>query len=340
MWSRGEPSRTCPGDDMARVFVTGGTGFVGRRLADMLVEQGHAVTAIARATSDTEHLESLGVTLVRGELYDVDFLADAMEGCEQLHHMASLVDNDWARPEDYYRSNVTATRAIFQAAKRVGISRAVYTSSITAFGIHPKGTVVTEDTQPSHGFVHPYGHSKYLGELEALSLVESGMYVTAINPPLIYGAGDRNLNPPVKRYILERKLDPIDPDVKAPIVHVDDVARGQLLAMERGKPGERYLICAETLTSEEYFGILAETLGYPPPEVVAESVDAPIAAFPGSGLPDLPPGFAVRPIIDNAKSRSELGMEYMEVRSTLAEAFRALKADFPVQVDEIPRRAL
>ena len=325
---------------MASVFLTGGTGFVGRRLADMLVEQGHAVTAIARATSDTKHLESLGVALVRGELYDVDFLADVMEGCEQLHHMASLVDNDWARPEDYYRSNVTATRAVFQAAKRVGISRAVYTSSITAFGIHPKGTVVTEDTQPRYGFVHPYGHSKYLGELEALSLVESGMYVTAINPPLIYGAGDRNLNPPVKRYILEGKLDPIDSDVKAPIVHVDDVARGQLLAMERGKPGERYLICAETLTSEEYFGILAETLGYPPPQVAAESEDAPIAAFPGSGLPNLPPGFAVRPGIDNTKSRSELGMEYMEVRSSLAEAFRALKEDFPVQVDQIPRRAL
>ena len=136
---------------MASVFLTGGTGFVGRRLADMLVKQGHAVTAIARATSDTKHLESLGVTLVRGELYDVDFLADAMEGCEQLHHMASLVDNDWAKPEDYYRSNVTATRAVFQAAKRVGIARAVYTSSITAFGIHPKGTVVTEDTQPRFG---------------------------------------------------------------------------------------------------------------------------------------------------------------------------------------------
>ena len=325
---------------MARVFVTGGTGFVGRRLADMLVEQGHAVTAIARDTSHTEHLESLDIKVVRGELYDVDFLADAMEGCEQLQHVASLVDNDWARPEDYYRSNVTATRAVFQAGQRVGISRAVFTSSITSFGIHPKGTVIAEDAQPRYGFVHPYGHSKYLGELEALSFAETGMYVTAINPPLIYGAGDRNLNPPVKRFILEGKLDPIDPELKAPIVHVDDVARGQLLAMERGKPGGRYLICAGTLASEEYFGILAETLGYPPPQVAAETDDSPMAAFPGSGLPDSPPRFTSRPIIDNSKSRSELGMEYMEVRSTLADAFRALIDDFPVQVDEIPRRAL
>ena len=72
---------------MARVFLTGGTGFVGRRLADMLVEQGHAITAIARAASDTNHLESLGVTIVRGELYDADFLAEAMAGCGQLHHV-------------------------------------------------------------------------------------------------------------------------------------------------------------------------------------------------------------------------------------------------------------
>jgi nucleoside-diphosphate-sugar epimerase len=325
---------------MARVFLTGGTGFVGRRLADMLVEQGHAITAIARATSDTGHLESLGVSIVRGELYDADFLADAMAGFSQLHHVASLVDNDWARPEDYYRSNVTATRAVFQAAKQVGIERAVYTSSITAFGIHPKGAVVDERTQPRYGFLHPYGHSKYLGEMEALSLVKSGMRVTTINPPLIYGPGDRNLNPPVKRFILEGELDPIDPELKAPIVHVDDVARGQILAMERGKPGERYLICAETLASEAYFGILAEALGYPPPQLAAETDDSPMAAFPGSGFPDSPPRFGVRPSIDSTKSRAELGMEYMDVRSSLADAIRALKADFPVQVDEVPRRAL
>ena len=325
---------------MAKVFLTGGTGFVGRRLADMLVAQGHAITAIARTTSDTAHLESLDVTLVRGELYDADFLAQAMDGCDQLHHVASLVDNDWARPEDYYRSNVTATRAVFQAAGRAGIQRAVYTSSITAFGVHPKGAVVNENARPRYGFLHPYGHSKYLGELEALSLAERGMCVSVINPPLVYGPGDRNVNPHVKRYILEGKLAPIDPDVVAPIVHVDDVARGQILAMERGKPGERYLVSAETLTSKAYFGIIADALGYPPPQVAAESDDSPIAAFPGSGLADSPPGFAMRPGIDNTKSREKLGMKYLDVRSTLADAARALKADFPVQVDEIPRRTL
>ena len=201
---------------MARVFLTGGTGFVGRRLADMLVEQGHAITAIARATSDTGHLESLGVSIVRGELYDADFLAEAMAGCGQLHHVASLVDNDWARPEDYYRSNVTATRAVFQAAKRVGIERAVYTSSITAFGIHPKGAVVDERTQPRYGFLHPYGHSKYLGELEALSLVKSGMRVTTINPASHLWAGRPQLKPARQAFYPGRGAGPCRPRVEGP----------------------------------------------------------------------------------------------------------------------------
>ncbi len=325
---------------MTSVFVTGGTGFVGRRLADMLVEQGHEVKVIARPTSDTGHLESLGVSIVRGDLYDVAFLAKAMKGCQQLHHVASLVDNGWARPEDYYRSNVTATRAVFEAAREAEIGDAVYTSSIAVFGTQPKGSIIAEDTQPRYGFLHPYGHSKYLGEIEALSHAGSGTRVMATNPPLIFGIGDRNVPPDITRFILGEEIAPIDPEVHIPIVHVDDVARGQILAMERGTSGERYLISAETLTAVAFYGIIAEALGYQPPQTAHTSTDSPIEAFQGSGFPDSPPGFAGRPIVNNAKSRTELGLEYMPVPPSLAATARAIKADFPVQVNELPRNTL
>ena len=325
---------------MARIIVTGGTGFVGRRLVEMLVEQGHELTAIARPTSDTSHMESLGVTIVRGELYDVGFLTEAMRGFEQLHHVASLVDNLWARPEDYYRSNVTATRAVYEAAAMAGIPDSVYTSSVAVFGVQPTGFVTTEATQPRHGFLHPYGHSKYLGEIEALSLTKRGMRVMAINPPNIYGPGDRNVYPEVASFIRGEDLSPIDPEHRNSYVHVDDVARGQILAMEGGTSGERYLVSAKTLRIVEFYGILAEALGRNPPKTGSSSQASPAHAFKGSGLPDLPPEFAGRSSIDNTKSQRELGLNYLPFESSLADAVGAIKADMPNQVNLIPRHTL
>ena len=325
---------------MARIFVTGGTGFVGQRVVDMLVEQGHELIAISRPTSDIAHMESLGVSIVRGELYDVEFLARAMDGCQQLHHVASLVDNSWARMEDYYRSNVTATRAVFEAASRAGIQDAVFTSSVAVMGPQPAGSVITEETQPRFGFIHPYGHTKYLGEIEAFSLTERGMRVMAVNPPLIIGQGDRNMPPSLINFIRGEDIGPIDPEANNSAVHVDDVARGQILAMERGKPGERYILSAETLTAGEFFGIMAEALGRQPPGTAPRSEDSPVKAFEGSGFPDLPPEFSGKSIIDSTKSRTELGLEYMAVAPSLADVVLAIRDDFPKQVDEIPRNTL
>ena len=325
---------------MARIIVTGGTGFVGRRVVDMLVEQGHELTAIARTTSDTSHMESLGVIVIRGELYDVGFLSDAMRGFEQLHHVASLVDNTWARPEDYYRSNVTATRAVYEAAADAGIRDSVYTSSVSVFGAQPAGSVITEETQPRHGFLHPYGHSKYLGEIEAFSLTKRGMRVMAVNPPLIYGPGDRNLYPAVAGFIRGEDIGPVDPEQHNSFVHVDDVARGQILAMERGTSGERYLVSGKTLNMVEFYGILAEALARAAPQTASGSQLSPAQAFKGSGLPDLPPEFAGRSAIDSTKSQRELGLTYLPFESSLADAARAIKADMPKQVDQVPRHAL
>ena len=325
---------------MARIIVTGGTGFVGRRVVDMLVEQDHELTAIARPTSDTSHMESLSVTIIRGELYDVGFLTEAMRGFEQLHHVASLVDNLWARPEDYYRSNVTATRAVYEAAAKVGIRDSVYTSSVSVFGPQPAGSVITEETQPQHGFLHPYGHSKYLGEIEALSLTKRGMRVMAINPPNIYGPGDRNLYPKVAAFIRGEDIGPVDPEQHNSYVHVDDVARGQILAMERGASGERYIVSAKTTRVVEFYAILAEALGRNPPETATASKASPAEAFKGSGLPDLPPEFADRSTLDNTKSQRELGLKYLPFESSLADAARAIKVDMPEQVDLTPRRTL
>ena len=328
------------GDIMARIVVTGGTGFVGRHVVDMLVEQDHEVTAIARPTSDTSHMESLGVAVIRGELYDVDFLADAMKGSQQLHHMASLIDTAWARPEDFYRSNVTATRAVYEAAAKTGIRDSVNMSSISVMGAQPAGSVITEETRPLHGFSHPYGHSKYLGENEAFSFAEQGMRVMAINPTLIYGSGDRNLYPDVARFIRGEDIGPIDPEHRNSLVHVDDVARGQILAMERGTSGERYIVSAKTIKVVEFYAIMAEALGRTPPETASRPQDSPVEAYKGSGLPDLPPEFADRSNVDNTKSKRELGLSYMSLDSSLADVVRAIRAEMPKQVDEIPRRTL
>ena len=326
---------------MSRVFVTGATGFVGRRVVEMLLEQGDDVVTYARGTSDVSHLESLGVPVNRGDLLDGVALAKSMKGCQQLMHVAALIENeqDWVTPEDYYRVNLTGTRVVFEAAFEAGIKEAVYCDSISSFGAQPSGTVVTEETPPKYGYLDIYGHSKYLGELVAFSFVQKGMRVMAVNPTLIYGVGDRNIAPSMAAYIRGEGTAPIHPSRHRNMVHVDDVARGHLLAMANGKAGERYLLNAEAITLLQFYEVASRVTGHPPPEILSEGDAAEQGAVSkasaGTGFADLPGGFKGEVDIDNKKSREELGLEYIPVLPALEETIRSHVADFPKQVERV-----
>ncbi len=229
-------------------FLTGGTGFVGANVARLLLTEGWHVRALARPGSDRRNLSCLDLEIVEGDLTDRD-LARKLEGVEAVFHVAahySLWRTDRAA---LVRSNVCGTRSVLAAARAAGVARTVYTSSVAAIGVK-HGDVADESFQsPPERLIGAYKLSKYLAEREALAATAAGQDVVVVNPTTPLGPWDRKPTPTGE--ILVRFLRgnmPALVETGLNFVDVADVARGHLLAYERGRPGERYILGGENLT--------------------------------------------------------------------------------------------
>jgi len=241
-------------------LVTGGTGFVGANVVRELLRDGRGVRVLARRSSDRRALDGLDIETVEGDLLDPSSLGRAVAGVHTVFHVAADY-RLWAPdPRALYRVNVDGTRAILTAAAEAGAGRIVYTSTVGALGIPKEGGPGTEDTPVSLAdMVGPYKASKFLAERVAVELAASGAPVVIVNPSAPVGPWDVKPTPTgqmVIDFLRGRMFATLDTGLN--LVHVRDVARGHLLAAERGKIGDKYVLGNANLSLAEIGRLLAE----------------------------------------------------------------------------------
>jgi dihydroflavonol-4-reductase len=252
-----------------RAFVTGATGFLGSHVARVLAEQGADLRLLVRPTSNPKNLEGLKAETATGDLRDAASLEKAMCGCDTVFHVAADY-RLWVRdPNEMYRSNVEGTRAILEAARKNGVRRVVYTSSVATMGFTANGHPADEDSPVSlDDMIGPYKRSKFMAEQIALEAGRSGMHVVTVNPTTPIGEHDVKPTPTGRIVVdfLKRKF-PAYVETGLNLVDARVCARGHIAALERGRPGERYILGGENLTLKQILDKLGQITGLPSPKV-------------------------------------------------------------------------
>lgn len=318
---------------MRRSFVTGATGFVGAHVARKLVARGDQVIALVRPSSNLALLDGLPIETVTGDLRDPDSLIAPTQGVDELYHVAADY-RLWARdPRDIYRSNVEGTRNVLEAAAKQHVPKVVYTSTVGCLGIPKDGSSGDETTPVSRDdLVGHYKKSKYDAEQIALEYAGNGLGVVIVNPSTPVGPGDIKPTPTGKMIVdfLRGKM-PGYVDTGLNLVAVEDVAEGHLLAAERGRVGEKYILGNQNLTLREILAMLADITGRKPPTVriphwvalAASAVDTAVSRVRG-----VEPGVPLEAVLMSRKRMffsadkavRELGLPQSPVKDALAGA--------------------
>jgi dihydroflavonol-4-reductase len=248
----------------APTLVTGATGFVGSAVARALAARGHAVRVLARPGSDRRNLAGFAHSVAEGDLTDAASLARAVAGCRYVFHVAADYRIWVPDPAAMLAANVGGTTALMRAAQAAGVERIVYCSSVAALGLTKDGTQADETTPVSEQtVVGIYKKSKYRAEQVVLAMVrDQGLPAVIVNPAA--PVGPRDIKPtPTGRMIADAAAGrmPAYVDTGLNIVHVDDVAEGHILALERGRIGERYILGAENLMMADMLRLIDDAAG-------------------------------------------------------------------------------
>jgi len=251
-------------------LVTGATGFVGSHVARQLVEAGNRVRVLVRQSSSLQSLEGLSAERIEGDLRDAASLVRAMQGVQRVFHVAADY-RLWAKnPAEIYESNVGGTRSLFEAAKRAGVERVVFTSTVATIAVPCHDDALpSEETHASlEQMIGHYKRSKFLAEQEAMSAAAAGLPVVIVNPTTPVGPGDWKPTPTGRIIVdfLNGKI-PAYVDTGLNLVAVEDVAAGHLLAADKGRIGERYLLGARNMTLKQILDALSAITGRPAPRV-------------------------------------------------------------------------
>jgi dihydroflavonol-4-reductase len=254
-------------DAIMKTLVTGATGFIGSAIVRDLLEDGAEVRVLVRERSDTRNIDGLDVERARGDIRDGDAMKRALNGCDTLYFTAALFAH-WTRNIDrLYEVNVGGTRASLRAALEVGLEKVVYTSTNNA--IAASGPVPTDEEAVFNYWQSGdhYSMSKYVAENEARGFVARGLPVVIVNPTLVIGTNDAKPTPSGQMIIdvVKRRM-PGYIDGGINVIDVDDVSRGHILAAEKGRVGERYLLGNRNLTVHEYLELIADIAGVTPPK--------------------------------------------------------------------------
>jgi dihydroflavonol-4-reductase len=252
-------------------FVTGATGFLGSHVARVLAEQGAELRLLVRPTSDLRNIADLNADRVVGDLRDPASIEKALAGCQVVFHVAADY-RLWVRdPNEMYRSNVEGTRSLLEAARKQGIKRVVYTSSVATMGFssNRKNVVADEDSPVSlSDMIGHYKRSKSMAEQVAIDAAKSGIDVVIVNPTT--PIGERDIKPtPTGRIVvdfLKRKF-PAYVETGLNLVDATECARGHVQALEKGRTGERYILGGENLTLKQILDRLGEITGLKSPTV-------------------------------------------------------------------------
>jgi dihydroflavonol-4-reductase len=317
-----------------KVFLTGSTGFVGSHVARAYAAVGTELRLLTRATSKLAAIEGLAADVVVGDLRQPESLRTALRGCDALVHVAADY-RLWVRdPQEMYAANVDGTRELLRIAREEGVAKVVYTSSVATMGFKTDGTIVDELTPVSlDDMIGHYKRSKFLAEQEAIAAARAGQHVMVLNPTTPIGPGDAKPTPTGRIVVdfLNRKF-PAYVDTGLNLVDVAEVARMHVVALERGTPGERYILGGENLTLKQILDRMSAITGLPSPTMKVPHAVALAFAFFDETVTGKVRGKEPRATVEavrmgrkvmfasSAKSERELGFRVLPIYSAMRAA--------------------
>ena len=326
-----------------KAFVTGGTGFIGRRIVRKLIDRGYDVHALARSEQSATRLTSLGAQVVYGDIIDRESMREGMQGSDVVFHVAGwyqLGSRNWMQAESI---NVAGTRNVLRLAYELGVPKIIYTSTTAVFG-DAKGQLVDETFFQGGPFVNEYDRTKWLAHYKvAMPLIDQGAPIIILMPGGIYGPGDHSLiGQLMQQFYRGRMLAVPGPEFTVTYTHVDDVAEGHILAAEKGRIGESYILAGPAVPLGEVVDFWGQLTGKPVPMVripvrfllpFAPLLDAVGGIIP---LPELLSGDGARVLgtsymARSDKARAELGWRTRSMQEGMSETFRWIDGVTPVE---------
>jgi dihydroflavonol-4-reductase len=252
-----------------KAFVTGGTGFIGGQLVRKLRERGDEVVALVRSPEKAGELKQLGVQLVEGDLTAVDAIRRGVEGADAAIHGAAIykVGIPKSQHEEMYETNVRGTERVLDAAIQAGVPRIVYVSTVNVFGNTNGETVDETYERPQNGYLSYYDQTKYESHQVALDRIRKGAPIVIVQPGGVYGPNDHSEIGNMIDQFRSGKLPAVPfPDLGFNLVHVEDVADGCILALDKGEVGESYVLGGEISTMRGMLEKVAAIEGKKPPK--------------------------------------------------------------------------
>ncbi|MEZ5012931.1 MAG: NAD-dependent epimerase/dehydratase family protein [Chitinophagales bacterium] len=247
-----------------RYFLTGGTGFVGSYLARLLRKEGHAVVAVVRTPAKAGALVDLGVEVVKGDVTDKESMRAPMTGCDGVFHVAGWYKLGSKHPEDGEKINVGGTMNVLELMRELGIQKGVYTSTL-AINSDTHGATYDESFHYSGKHLSVYDKTKAEAHRLALEFMKNGLPLVIVMPGLIYGPDGTGLSDEALRNYLRKKLPMISKGSGYCWAHVEDIAMGHYLAMQKAQPGTVYIIAGPKHTMQDAFTIAQKITGIKAP---------------------------------------------------------------------------
>jgi len=321
-----------------KAFVTGGTGFIGRHVIQQLLEGGHTVHALVRTSRAAAAFQAEGILPCLGDINDPDSMRPGMQGCDVVFHIAGwyqLGGNGHSQAEAI---NVQGTRNVLGLAYELGIPRILYTSTIAVLGdTHGHLADETYHMPEEQPFVTEYDRTKWLAHYEvALPLIKQGAPIIVLMPGAVFGPGDHSLVGALMQ-AYQRGLLPVfpAPDTMFTFAHVEDIARGHLLAAEKGQPGQSYILAGPALSLRQFIALCARASGKPLPWVYVPGrwikplmplsrLLSRLPSWPEILSPDAIRVLDVTYIASAEKARRELGWQPRPLEEGLRESFHWL----------------
>ncbi|MBN8561271.1 MAG: NAD-dependent epimerase/dehydratase family protein [Leptolyngbya sp. UWPOB_LEPTO1] len=262
-----------------RALVTGANGFTGSHLVKLLLARGDSVTGLVRKSSNVSRLADCDVNFVYGDITDRAALTEAMTGVDVVFHTAAYVELGIVNAVEMERVNVEGTRAVLEVAKAVNVPKMIYCSTIGIFG-DTQGNVINETFQRTQAeFSSAYDRTKYEAQQLVDQAVKDGLWIASVMPSGIFGKDDPHFLPVLSAFQKGRLKVWAGGSRVTGIVHVDDLAEAMILAVDRGKSGEYYIISAGDLTTQEMFEIFSQETGIPAPREAPKALVRIVASI-------------------------------------------------------------
>jgi dihydroflavonol-4-reductase len=309
-----------------KVFVTGGNGFIGSVVVRELAAAGHRVVCLLRPTSDTHRIDGLPFDRAEGDVRDAASLRGAMHGCDATIHLAAPGGWHADEPSGLDDVIVNGARNVLNAASALGSHRVVLISSTAAINASTKPIVFDETAEfdVRDPGLH-YAHAKHRAELVARDAFSSGVNVVIVNPAEVYGPGGEPSGTAENLVDFAKSIPVLVCDGGTGVVHVEDVARGIVAALDRGRAGERYILGGENLTVRELAEVTLELTGRHVPIIpVPNGISRAVAGaairlhMPVPFNPHVVPYATLYWFVDSTKAKRELGVTFRSGRETIS----------------------